>query len=86
MDLEIIIPSEVRERQISYSISEIRFHLYVESNLKNDAKELICKTNKHFTTNLMVTIGEINGGGRNWEGRKNIYILLYKIDDYKIDD
>ena len=37
MDLENIIPSEVRERQILYNITYIR-------NLKTNTNESVCKT------------------------------------------
>ena len=36
---------------------------------------------KVFKTNLMVTIGEIIGGKKNWESGDNIYTLLYEIYD-----
>ena len=57
-------------------------HLYVESN-KNERKELIYKTetNTDFKNNLMVTIGLIRWGGRNWGDGNYIYTLLHKIDD-----
>ena len=39
------------------------------------------ETNSDFKTYLMVIIGETVRGRENWEGRNNIYTLLYKIDD-----
>ena len=54
MDLEIIILSEIRQRQISYNIT------YMWNLMKNDTKRLILKRNKltEFKTNLMVIMGE----------------------------
>ena len=74
MDLEIIILSEVRQRQISYDIT------YMWNLTKMIQKTLLIETNSDFKTNLMVvTAGETAGGGegRNWEG-KDKYTLLYK--------
>ena len=58
MDLEIIILSEVRERQISYDITYMW-------NLKNDTHELIYKTetdSQTYKTNLWLPTGK---GGRD---------------------
>ena len=58
MDLEIIILSEVRERQISYYIT------YMENLKNNDTEELNFKTETDAQTEkkLMVTKGEREGG------------------------
>ena len=63
MDLEIIILSEVRQRNTNI----IWYHLYVESKKKNDTNELIYKTemdsHTHRKQKLMVTKGERGRGG-----------------------
>ena len=58
MDLEIIILSEVRERQISYYIT------YMENLKNNDTEKLNFKTETDAQTEkkLMVTKGEREGG------------------------
>ena len=62
MDLEVIILSEVRERQISYDI------IYMW-NLKYDTNELIYKTERDRHRELMVAKGERKRwrGGINYE-------------------
>ena len=56
MDLEIIMLSEVRQKK-----TNIRYHSYVESNLKYDTNELIYKTETDLPilkTNLWLPKGK----------------------------
>lgn len=57
--------------------------IYMWNVIKMIQKNLIIKRKlTYFKTNLMVTIAETTGGrGKNWEGGKNTYTLLYKMDD-----
>ena len=51
---------------------------------KNDRKELIYKTETNSQISkpsLWLPQMKSLGGGRNWEGRNNIYTRLYKTDD-----
>ena len=59
MDLEIIILSEMSQRQKSY--------ISCMWNLKNDPNELIYKTETDFKNKPMATKGERCGGGKDWE-------------------
>ena len=75
MDLEIIILSEVRERQISYDITHV-WNLI----LKNDTNELIYKTETDLQiikNKFMFTKGETWRGGINQEFGINIHTLIY---------
>ena len=56
MDLEIIVQSEVRQRQISYTIT----YMWI---LKNDTSDIIYNTLKHIGNTFMVTKGGKSGGG-----------------------
>ena len=68
MDLEMIVLSEVRERQVSYVRERQVSYITQMWNPKNDANELIYKTRKRLTdfkNKLMITKGERGGGGIN---------------------
>ena len=63
MDLEIIIPSEVRKRQIPYDIT------YMD-NLKYDTIEPIYETEKDSMTqrrDLRLPVGRVSRGEKEWE-------------------
>ena len=68
MDLEIIIPSEVR--QISQK------SLILESN-KNDTKELIHKTETDLKISKPNLSKRKHWGGIKWKAGIDIYTLLY---------
>ena len=75
MNLEMTILSEVSQRQISYSITQM-WNLI----LKNDKNELIYKTetdSQISKTNFTVNKGETWQGGINQEFGINIHTLLY---------
>ena len=58
IDLEIIILSQVRERQVSYDITYM-------CNLRKIIQRNLLKKNTDFKTNLIVYRGNCGGGGRN---------------------
>ena len=66
MDLEIIILSELRERQISYAIS------YMWNLIKNDTKELFYKTETNSQVSKPIlwlpTTSETVEGRKEWGG------------------
>ena len=73
IDLEIIILSEVSQRQISYDIT------YIWNLKKNNTNELIYKTEidpQTWKTNLWLPGGK-GGRGINWKIGNDIYTLLY---------
>ena len=74
MDLEIIMLSEVKDRQIPYDITNMQ-------NLKQDTYEFTYKTETDTQTkkkpNLRLPKGEGGKGGISMEFRSNIYELLY---------
>ena len=75
MDTEIVILSEVRERQISYNITYM-WNLKIK---KNGTNELICKSetdSQMQKTSFRLPKGK-GTGGMNWEFGPDIYTLLY---------
>ena len=74
MDLEIITVSEVNQRKTNI----IWYHLYVESNLKNDTNELTYKTetDSHISkSNLWLPKGKC--GGKWWIRRLGLTYTHY---------
>lgn len=63
MDLEMTIPSEVREREISYHITDMY-------NVKrNDQNELICTTiMESQTVKMDLWLAKGKGSGKGWMG------------------
>ena len=73
MDLEIVILSEVRERQISYDITYMQnLKKMIQMNLFTKQKQ----THRLRKQTYGYQRGKI-GGGINWEFGIDIYTLLY---------
>ena len=72
MHLEIIIVSEVNQRQISYDIA------YMQSLKKMIQMNLFAKQTTHRLRNEhLITTGKWWGEGINWEAGIDMFTLLY---------
>ena len=72
MHLEIIIVSEVNQRQISYDIA------YMQSLKKMIQMNLFAKQTTHRLRNEhLITTGKWWGQGINWEAGIDMFTLLY---------
>ena len=51
---------------------------------KHDTKNLFTKQKQTQISKSILCLPWVKplGGGKNWEGRNNIYTLLYRIDDF----